>query len=100
MSTHQDDSGLASAQPMSSGYYWFVDQYGSAAEIVDVDVDEGFVHLIARDSPLYFPGADTPRAAERVAFGTYYGPLSLKNALADSALSRFKFEPEVEAARG
>ncbi|QCZ83783.1 hypothetical protein XapB_23930 (plasmid) [Xanthomonas citri pv. punicae] len=44
---------------MRSGYYWFVDQYGSAAEIVDVDVDEGFVHLIARDSPLYFPGADT-----------------------------------------
>ncbi|MFA1290354.1 hypothetical protein ACDJ03_21970 (plasmid) [Xanthomonas axonopodis pv. nakataecorchori] len=49
MNVHQDDSGLASARPMRSGYYWFVDQYGSAAEIVDVDVDEGFVHLIARD---------------------------------------------------
>ncbi|WP_258531412.1 hypothetical protein [Xanthomonas oryzae] len=89
MNVHQDDSGLASARPMRSGYYWFVDQYGSAAEIVDVDVDEGFVHLIARDSPLYFPGADTAQAAERVAFGTYYGPLSFQNAAADNGLPQF-----------
>ncbi|CEE27967.1 MULTISPECIES: hypothetical protein [Xanthomonas] len=92
MNVHQDDSGLASARPMRSGYYWFVDQYGSAAEIVDVDVDEGFVHLIARDSPLYFPGADTAQAAERVTFGTYYGPLSFQNAAADKRLPQFKFE--------
>ncbi|MGQ5332576.1 hypothetical protein ACULLZ_03855 [Xanthomonas arboricola pv. corylina] len=40
------DSGSMPIPPMSNGYYWFVDQHGSLPEIVEVDVDEGFVHLI------------------------------------------------------
>ncbi|MGZ1522254.1 hypothetical protein [Xanthomonas citri] len=54
-----------------------------------MDVDEGFVHLIARDSPLYFPGAEKLPAADRVAFGTYIGPLAYQNALSCSGLLRF-----------
>ncbi|MFS8397332.1 hypothetical protein EIQ25_01610 [Xanthomonas campestris pv. campestris] len=85
---------------MSSGYYWFLDQYGSPPEIVEVDVDEAFVHLIARDSPLYFPGAETLPAPERVAFGTYIGPLAFQSAQSDAGLMRFKFEQEAEVPRG
>ncbi|MEA9562474.1 hypothetical protein ABQG09_20775 [Xanthomonas campestris] len=58
------------------------------------DVDEAFVHLIARDSPLCFPGAETLPAPERVAFGTYIGPLEFQSALSDAGLMRFKFEQQ------
>ncbi|CAE6869008.1 hypothetical protein CFBP6600_44980 (plasmid) [Xanthomonas arboricola pv. corylina] len=57
MITHAEAPGRMPIQPMSSGYYWFQDPYGSPPEIVDVDVEEGFVHFIARDSPLYLPGS-------------------------------------------
>ncbi|WP_170912886.1 hypothetical protein [Xanthomonas axonopodis] len=38
MNTHDETSGGMPIQPMSSGYYWFQDPYGSPVEIVDVDV--------------------------------------------------------------
>ncbi|MEB1179674.1 hypothetical protein VDP95_21485 [Xanthomonas campestris pv. campestris] len=91
MITHKDEPGWVPIQPMSSGYYWFQDPYGSPPEIVDVDVEEGFVHFIARDSPLYLPGSAPPQPTDRVAFGSYYGPLRLETALADGALLRFEF---------
>ncbi|MFL8078279.1 MULTISPECIES: hypothetical protein [Xanthomonas] len=94
MTADKDETGSAPIQPMSSGYYWFIDNCGSPPEIVEVDVDEGFVHLIARDSPLYFPGAETWPSADRVAFGSYIGPLAYQNALSDSGLLRFTFEQE------
>ena len=98
--TNTQEPGWVPIQPMSSGYYWFLDQYGSPPEIVEVDVDEAFVHLIARDSPLYFPGAETLPAPERVAFGTYIGPLAFQSAQSDAGLMRFKFEQEAEVPRG
>ncbi|WP_184343002.1 hypothetical protein, partial [Xanthomonas vasicola] len=86
MIADKDETSSAPIQPMSSGYYWFLDNCGSPPEIVEVDVDEGFVHLIARDSPLYFPGADKLPAPERVAFGSYIGPLAYQSALSDPGL--------------
>ncbi|WP_237715461.1 hypothetical protein [Xanthomonas phaseoli] len=53
----KDEPSCVPIQSMPSGYYWFLDNCGSPPEIVEVDVEEGFVHLIARDSPLYFPAA-------------------------------------------
>lgn len=50
----KDEPSCVPIQSMPSGYYWFLDNCGSPPEIVEVDVEEGFVHLIARDSPLYF----------------------------------------------
>ncbi|OOW79919.1 hypothetical protein Xclt_17265 [Xanthomonas axonopodis pv. clitoriae] len=100
MNTHDETSGGMPIQPMSSGYYWFQDPYGSPVEIVDVDVEEGFVHFIARDSPLYLPWTKSPQPDERVAFGSYYGPLRFRAALTDDALSLFKFEQEAEPSRG
>ncbi|MEB1432534.1 hypothetical protein [Xanthomonas campestris] len=41
MNVHQDDSGLASARPMRSGYYWFVDQYGSLISHILLRIVEG-----------------------------------------------------------
>ncbi|MEA0668109.1 hypothetical protein [Xanthomonas campestris] len=38
--TNTHEPGWVPIQPMSSGYYWFLDQYGSPPEIVEVDVDE------------------------------------------------------------
>ncbi|MGY4883600.1 UNVERIFIED_CONTAM: hypothetical protein EX529_21140 [Xanthomonas citri pv. eucalyptorum] len=90
----KDEPSCVPIQSMPSGYYWFLDNCGSPPEIVEVDVEEGFVHLIARDSPLYFPAADTLPTADRVAFGTYIGPLAYQNALSDASLMRFKFEQE------
>ncbi|HHZ56465.1 hypothetical protein [Xanthomonas vasicola] len=94
MSITTHETGSAPIQPMRSGYYWFIDQHGSLPEIVEVDVDEGFVHLIARDSPLYFPGAEKLPAPERVAFGSFIGPLAFQSALSDARLMRFNFEQQ------